>query len=288
MSYQIKSVATLTGLPPATLRAWERRYGLVEPPRSGGGYRLYTDADVALLARVKSLVDTGTSVSEAVGVVKHSRPASLADLPRQTVEGARTGLLEALLALDRSAAVRESHVLSLFPFEQRIDGVLMPVLHEIGDRWARGEASIVQEHFATAFIREKLVGMLESIETRPQGGREAICAGAPGEAHELGLIAVAVHLALRDWRVTYLGMDVPVVELRSMLAVRRPALLCTSLIRLTSERECLEFARALRTIAPPETRVVVGGAGVPRDIAGKAGDGLHLVRDMQELFAVTR
>src|SRR3954471_3267106 len=63
--YTIKRAAELTGISVATLRAWERRYGVVSPQRSDGGYRLYGPEDVRALAIMNSLVNEGWSAREA-------------------------------------------------------------------------------------------------------------------------------------------------------------------------------------------------------------------------------
>jgi DNA-binding transcriptional MerR regulator/methylmalonyl-CoA mutase cobalamin-binding subunit len=285
VSYRIKTVASLTGLSPATLRAWERRYDLLSPQRSEGGYRLYTEQEVALLRHVGSLVENGYSPSEAAAAVKRMALETTVR-PADTIEQIRREILQALLALDHAAAELASEPLASLAAESRLEDVLMPVLREIGERWACGEASVVQEHFASVFIRDKLLGLLNVLGNGPLGGREVVCAGTPGEAHELGLTAIAVHLALRGWRVVYLGIEVPIQDLRATLASRRPALLCTSLIQPVSGFECLQLARTLRSAAPPETQVIVGGAGVPDEVVGRHSDGLYLARTIAELFEI--
>lgn len=289
MAYRIKSVAALTGVPPETLRAWERRYRIVEPRRSSGGYRLYSDQDVATLVRIRSLVEQGLKVSEAVQRVRQGNPTVAAGVTAASaveIDELRKDLLDGLLALDRGAATRAADRLVLLPHGERLEAVLMPILREIGERWSRGEATIVQEHFASAFIRELLIGMITALHGGPTGGREAICAGTPGELHELGLLGIAVHLALRGWRVTYLGADVPPESLRQLLHKHQPALLCTSLLTPRTADAALSYARELRAIAPPETHVVIGGAGIPSEVTGTPEPGLHLLSGVDELFAV--
>lgn len=280
MTYRIKSVSALTGVSAATLRAWERRYDLVVPERTAGGYRLYTDGDVERLRRIKELVDHGYKVSEAIGLVQRGERGARAEPP--SVEPLRDRLHAALLELDRTRAGELGEALSRLPLEAQMEQVLFPILHRIGAMWARGEATIVQEHFASAFAHERLAAMLESLGAGPVGGPEAVCAGVPGEGHELGLLAAAVHLAMRGWRVTYLGPDVPFPELEATLHVRRPALVCASLMRATSEADCMELARGLRAIVPPGTGVLLGGAGVPASLVGIPCAGVQLTRRFPE------
>lgn len=288
MTYRIKSVAVMTGIRAATLRAWERRYGIVSPDRTGGGYRAYTEEDVERLRRIKELTDAGYKVSEAIALAQREGGAGVAEeLPAP--DELRDQLLDAVLALDRARAAALMDGVGRLPFGEQMthfETVVFPVLHEIGSRWARGEASVVQEHFASAFARERLAAVLDGLNAGPARAREAVCFGAPGERHELGLLAAAVHLALRGWRVVYLGPDLPLESLRPTLHARRPALVCTSLLRSMSEERCLAFAAELRQIAPAETGVLVGGPGVPASLVGTPLQGVQLTRNFPERLEV--
>jgi DNA-binding transcriptional MerR regulator len=280
MTYRIKSVAALTGISAATLRAWERRYDLVSPERTAGGYRTYSDDDVERLRRVKTLVDRGFKVSEAIALAQRGDTQASAKLP--DAGELRAGLQRAFLALDHAAAASLLPALGRLSFRERMERVFFPILHDVGERWARGEATVVQEHFASAWVRERLAGMLEATVPGAGGRPEAVCAGLPGERHELGLMAAAVHLALRGWRVTYLGADVPFDALEPTLREHRPALVCTSLMFGIPEAECLEIAARLREIAPPETEVLIGGPGVPASLIGSPEPGVRLTRVFPE------
>src|SRR4051794_5492095 len=72
MSYRIKRVAKITGINPATLRAWERRYNLIAPGRTDSGYRLYSDDDVAMLSRIKQFTSEGLTIGEAIARVRRT------------------------------------------------------------------------------------------------------------------------------------------------------------------------------------------------------------------------
>jgi MerR family transcriptional regulator, light-induced transcriptional regulator len=277
MSYRIKRVAQLTGINPATLRAWERRYGLVAPGRSGSGYRMYSDEDVAMLSRIKALVDDGFAIGEAILRVRRGREALPLDAKGPRVHEIRFRLVEALLSFDRRGAVECYDEVAMLPPERRVSEVLIPSMHDVGDLWERGAAGVCEEHFASAFVREKLLGIIEDLDTGSARGPEALCAGVPGEKHEFGLLATAVHLAVRGWRAVYLGSEVPLDELRRVLHARRPSLFCTSLVNRTGTAEFLDLARVLRAAAPTGTEVVIGGRGVPGPVSIP---GVRVVEDL--------
>lgn len=284
MSYRIKRVAHLTGINPATLRAWERRYGLVAPDRTGSGYRLYTDEDVAMLSRLKALVDEGLTIGEAISRVRRGAEPLPADAGGPSVREARFRLVDALLSYDRRRALEAYEEVMRLPPDRRVEEVLLPALRDVGDLWEASECGIAQEHFATAFVREKLAGIIEDLDTGAARGPEAVCAGPPGEMHECGLMAAAIHLATRGWRVVYLGLNVPLDEVRRVLEQRRPALFCTSVVNRMSVADFRMLARALREAAPPDTEVVVGGPGVPPPFS--SAEGIRVADDLGELLRI--
>lgn len=285
MSYRIKTVASLTGITPTTLRAWERRYDVVEPRRTASGYRVYSEDDIATLVRVKSLVDKGFKVGEAIEIARRGAyDPSPSQVTGEALQGIRSQLLTALLRLDRSTAGRLASQLLATPFDRQIDQVFFPLLGDVGEMWAEGDCSVAQEHFASAFVRERLVGMLEAFADAPPGAPEVICAGAPGELHEFGLLGAAVHLAMRGWRITYLGADLPIDQIGPIAQQRRPALLCTSVVVSRSRADCLALAAALRAAAPRDTAIVLGGRGLPADLPREPDSGIFLVDRLADLF----
>lgn len=265
----------MTGISAATLRVWERRYNLVSPARTEGGYRTYDDQDVERLRRVKELVDTGYKVSEAIALVQRDRDAAAVAEP-PAPEELRSALTDALLALDRARADTLVESLALLSFQEQVEDVLCPMLRRIGVLWECGKATVAQEHFASAFVRERLALMLDALGSGSPDAPEAVLAGVPGEHHELGLMAAAVHLALGGWRITYLGADLPLHALSSALQTRRPALVCSSLLCGISEDECMTLARELRGIAPEGTQVLIGGPGIPDALIGTPLEGVRL------------
>ena len=212
MSYRVKTVCAMVGLPRPTLLAWERRYKILEPPRSKSGHRLYTDADVAVLKSLKNLVDQGYTISEAVRLQRQAR-VPVVSTPGPGAQELHLQLADALSAFDRDAADRLAPQVNRLSFAQAIDLVYMPLLRETGERWRDGKISIAQEHFVSGWCREQLFSIFHGLGSGPSSGMKAVCALAPGEIHELGLLAIAIHLMLRGWRVTWLGADLPIEEL---------------------------------------------------------------------------
>lgn len=256
MSYRVKTVAELTGIPRNTIIAWERRYNLLEPRRSDAGYRIYDEGDVAHLRGLKRLVDSGVAISEAVSRVAASTRSSLpAVVERPDLV---SGLLTVLLRFDAGAVGLFLRRVDQLPFAAAIHEVWRPLLREVGRLWEAGEISVAQEHYAAGVARAALAAMLRSLETSREGAVDVVCACLPGEAHDLPLLAVAVELSLAGWHVTWLGADVPVADLCAFVTARAPDVVCVSAIGDRPPDQVLAACRAVCGSAE-RTIVAVGG-----------------------------
>ncbi len=266
MGYRIKTVSELTGIPRNTLLAWERRYGLVRPERQPNGYREYDEHDVVMLRALKASVDAGQSPSEAISLLR-ARSANQRATPPLTaelelVETTREAITEALVRFDRRTADQRLDRASGLSFGRQVREIIFPVLRDVGDRWTSGAITVAHEHFASAWCRDQLSAMLMQLESGPTDGPVALFASFPGDRHELGLMGVAVLVALSGRRVSYLGADMPLADLCLAAQEQVPTLLCVSVSINPSVEALTSFARHLRRASPPVTRIVIGGGGV--------------------------
>lgn len=223
--YTIKHVSAMTGIKPVTLRAWERRYQVLDPGRADNRYRLYSDRDVAVLRWLDSRLKSGISISMAVMELRQVTddgqwPDAVAGGPllsghRASAAPAQVSqqLYEALLRKDEAEAgrlFRQSQ--DMFDLVTIIQQVLTPSLVKIGEAWYQGKISIAVEHYASAYIRGKLLTMLQAFPTR-RSTAFIMLGGAPGEQHEIGALMLAVLLRSQGYRVEYLGPDLPLEDL---------------------------------------------------------------------------
>lgn len=250
---RIGELSRRTDVAPELLRAWERRYGLLHPTRTDGGYRLYSEADVERVRAMQSHLDAGVSAAEAAGLVL-SGPETRLGTGRAL---ALRGSLEA--ALDRFDGAAAHTVLDEALSELTVDTVLTEIvlayLAELGARWERGEASIAQEHFASSLLRGRLLGLARGWDRG--SGRRAVLACAPGEFHDLPLIAFGLALRERGWRITFLGADTPIGTVVDAAAKVRPQLVVIS----ASVGDRLREANGqLRRLAQT-TRLALAGPG---------------------------
>ena len=159
-------------------------------------------------------LDAGVSAAEAARLAlarpraRGQRPAQSAGLPRLSEE-----LSDALDRLDEPGAQASfDRLLATFTLETVLRDVVLPYLHELGERWERGEVTVAQEHFASNVLRGRLLGLARGWG-RGTGPR-AVLACAPGELHDLSLIIFGLVLAGRGWVITYLGPDTPISTIK--------------------------------------------------------------------------
>ena len=256
---RIGEFARRMGVSPELLRAWEARYGLLQPIRSDGGFRLYTAEDAERVAGMKRGLDEGLSAAEAA-----RRALARARPEEGLLEDAQGRLLAAVRSYDEAAlqAVLDE-ALAGFALETVLRELILPALREVGDEWERGELEVGQEHFASNLVRERLLG-LARLWGRG-GGPLAILACAPGERHDIGLIAFGLLLRSHGWRILFLGADTPLSTLGRAVATTAPRLVVVaSMDSSLLEREAGELRRLGRS-AP----LVLSGAGASEALCGR-------------------
>jgi DNA-binding transcriptional MerR regulator/methanogenic corrinoid protein MtbC1 len=262
---RIGELSRRTGVAPELLRAWERRYGLLRPARSEGGFRLYSEADEHRVERMRQLLREGLAAAEAArrAVEGVSDVTAAAGDGRPELEAGAVQLRTALDGFDESGAQSAlDGLFGTFTVETVLGSVILPYLVDLGERWSTGDATVAQEHFASNLIRGRLLGIGRGWDSGE--GPRAVLACAPGELHDLGLIAFALTLNRRGWRITYLGPDTPVESLVDTASRLEPDLVVVS---ATSKRRLTPLVEPLTALSR-KTRVAVAGSGAAAGVDG--------------------
>ena len=251
---RIGELSRRSGVSPELLRAWERRYGLLQPTRSPGGLRLYSAGDLERVRAMQGYLAEGVSAAEAAALA--ALPATEPAHASPTLTVATRELAAAAQAFDEPHAQAViDNLLGALTVDALLSDVVVPFLHELGERWDRGEISVAEEHFASGLIRGRLLGLAR--EWGRGHGPRALLACAPGEQHDLGLIAFGLALRGRGWRIGYLGADTPVDSVASAARAFEPAFVVVSAVDRErfrdSAHELSELAR--------RHRLCIGGAG---------------------------
>ncbi|GGD30604.1 MerR family transcriptional regulator [Nocardioides daphniae] len=264
--FTIKHAARLVGVSEATLRAWERRYGIGSPVRTEAGYRLYDDAAVQALETMKHLVDEGWPVKTAA---EETLRRLSRDVTAQTSvpDGGSTAYspadLDALVPLAKAYDVPALDELlderfSSASFESVVDDWLLPALGRLGAAWEAGEVSVAGEHLVSHGVTRRLSRAYEAAGDSPVGP-QVVIGLPPGSRHDLGLLCFATAARRVGLAPRYLGTDVPTedwIGAVSPAAVRAVVLSAPLREDLSALEAVVDAVRLTR----PDVLVAVGGA----------------------------
>ena len=271
---RIGELSRRLGVSDHVLRAWESRYGLLQPVRSTGGFRLYSAADEWRIRRMQAHLADGLSAAEAARTVLREDRGASADLLRpagpdlaaSTVDELSAALRQALDAFDELAAQAVlDRLVSDLSLTTVLRDAVLPYLADLGERWQRGTASIAQEHFASNIIRGRLAGL-----ARGWGGGHgprAVLACPPGELHDIALMIFGIVLNRHGWRIDYLGTSTPVEELERAVDATQPDLVVIA----AALPQTLEPLRAKLAALARRAPLALAGAGATPQIASAVG-----------------
>ncbi len=268
--YNIKAISTLVGLLPVTLRAWERRYGLLDPVRGSQGYRMYSERDLHTLRWIKTQIDSGMSISRAVDHLNDLRNKGLDPTTYQRSEITENSIdietvkrqLYSFVTTFNDTAANEvlRRAFSIYSVDQVLSTVVQPTLKEIGVAWRRGDLPIASEHYASQFFMQHLMSMLTTTMP-PTHTQTIVAAGGPGEEHQIGLLMLVVMLRWRGWNIKYLGPNLSFDRLPEALAPLHPQLLLFSATTSERARDLFAIETVLDQFPKPHPLVIFGGQG---------------------------
>lgn len=257
--FTIKEAAEQVGISSATLRAWERRYGVVDPGRSTSGYRLYSADDVAVLAQMARLVNSGRPPRLAATQARAARAAPGWSGATVARDDARIGaLLQGAAELDASAIGNAvDALLALGSFEAVVDTNVMPAMHDLGVAWAEGRVSVAGEHLTANTLMRRLSSLYEEAEETPSG--PTVLIGLPPHGHhELGLLAFAVTARRAGLRTHYVGANLPVPEWKAAASAPGVGAVVVSASLTDDVTPMLDVLAAVEEGAPSVLRCVGG------------------------------
>jgi DNA-binding transcriptional MerR regulator len=264
---RIGELSRRTGVGVDTLRAWERRYGLLRPRRSPGGFRLYGTGEVERVRTMKALIDSGVSAAEAARLAAaDARPLATAREAGEETDdhaGRLGAALERFDEVDANAILDDA--LARFTIDAVISRIVLPLLEAIGERWEDGRISVAQEHFAAGVLRGRMLAVGRNWGAGQ--GPHALLACPPAEQHDLGLIAFGLVLRERGWRITFLGSDTPIETIVDAAAALRPAAVVLAAVTPGPFEDVAEGIRVLARTVP----VLIGGEGADAGLAERLG-----------------
>ncbi len=272
--FRIQVVAEMTGVRAPTLRAWEKRYGIPEPGRSSGAYRLYSPEDVQQIQRFRDLRARGVAPGAAAEIVRHEGPAPtpVGVVARdEGLDRAVDAIVDATRRLDAEALERAARgAMAMTSASGLVADVVTPALHRIGAMWGSGELGVAHEHLAT-HVLEGLLRDLHRIVQPQHAPRTIVLACAADELHGVGPLAAGIHLSTWGYRTVLLGIRTPPDALAAAVERLGPAIVGLSVtVPPTSRRAgaALLDAYAKAVGAAP---LVLGGQGAQAMLQAAGG-----------------
>lgn len=266
----IGQVAKLAGITPYVIRAWEKRFTITDPARSSTNRRLYGESDVTKLCLLADLTNSGFSIGQIAELSHEELEALTAQKARES--GISEFSLEASeddfvgQALAHVVAMDSNQLQSLFhkvnmslTKPHLIKDFLTPLLHQVGERWERGELRVAHEHMCAACVKSFLSNLLMN-HTIPSSARTVIACTPQGQEHEIGALAASLTAKVNGWNVCYLGPDLPAEEIAAS-AVQCKA--SAVLLSISYPMPVLVQFEELRKLLP-NCPLIVGGRVVDR------------------------
>jgi MerR family transcriptional regulator, light-induced transcriptional regulator len=277
--YSIKEAASRSGVSIPTLRAWERRYGVVQPVRTPSGYRLYDDGAIARLRHMRALVASGWRPREAAQRVSDTastseqgddgRQPQVSDAAADTVDSTRLigRFVEAALTYDSAAT--EAILDEIFArgsFEWAMENVAFPALEQVGLAWESGDLSVAGEHAASQAVMRRVALFYEAAARAT--GADIIIGLPPGARHDLGALAFAVAARRLGVGVLFLGADVPV---DSWVTAVRDTAAGHAVIAIPTPADSGAAAEVMRALIDGTSATCLAGGAGARSLPAELG-----------------
>ncbi len=252
--YSIKDLEKISGIKAHTIRIWERRYGLVEPKRTLTNIRYYSDEDLKKLLNISILNQNGFKISKIACLNDQQLRDRVLDLciDARNNNVQIESLMVSMLELDERKFLNVlSGTIIKYGFEDTVENVLFPFLERIGMMWQAGTVNPAQEHFISNLIRQKLIVAIDNeMQNINANGPRIIFFLPEGELHEIGLLFFNLIARKEGLDVVYLGMSVPLADLKLVNHVRPADAFFTSFVSARDKSELESVLQQLRDYFP--------------------------------------
>lgn len=287
----IREVVRLTGINPVTLRAWERRYGLIQPVRTEGGHRLYSQRDVATILEAMRWTERGVAVSKVGGILARGAEDARGEAPaagnaanaewdewqrqvRQAVQQFDEARLEQVYG----------QVFSTYPLAAVFESILLPVWHR--QRLETGFGELSQWLFLDAFLRARVLQRLQI--ARQPGQAPVLLVALPGQCRELELLIAGLLLGSDGGGVRVLSLEQPFDELSLVCQAVQPRALVLFAVAPPSPVQLRHLRKLVLAIDCPLALAGAGADLLGDELKGSAiaslGGGAALMRRRLEQF----
>ena len=259
--YNIKAISNMVGIQPGTLRAWERRYQILNPVRNDSGHRLYTEEDLRKLKWLTEKVSGGFTISQAVSLLE-TESSTVGTFEEEgevdSPQKIRDELLTMLLSFEEGKAQDLiNHAFSLYSVEKVVIDILGSLLVMVGDMWEKGQITSAHEHYTTQVLKTRISMIFYSL---PSNGLlpKAIAVCGPNETHEVGLLVFTLFLRRKGFEVIYLGSSIEDKDVELIVKEVDPTFLFMSCTMMENAEKTLNLTNQMIKKFP-HLKVGLGG-----------------------------
>ena len=247
-AFTIKDLENLSGIKAHTIRMWEQRYTFLKPKRSCTNIRYYNPEELKTILNIALLNKYGFKISH----IDKMDPGEICEkvLSISGEEASQERIVNTMVSqmIDLDNAKFEatlSRYIARHGLEQAMREIIFPFLDKIGILWQTGHIMPAQEHFVTNIIRQKTIVAIDSLGC---GGDRSTCLLylPEGEYHELGLLFLSYLLKRRGNTIIYLGANVPLCDVASIVETMKPDM---AFLHLTSVSPNFNFEKVMNTIS---------------------------------------
>lgn len=275
--YPIKVVSQMTGLSVHVIRAWEKRYNVVEPDRSDTNRRLYSEEEIEKLKLLNDAVHKGHNIGSIASftisdlknlLMKENFVENLSKeslVSSQSKKSVDEIIQESIVAIKEYDAQKLESILlnasSKLTQPVLLEELVVPLVYEVGELWHSGEIRVANEHLASSVVRSFLFNLLESYSVG-ESAPILVSATPRGQEHELGALIAGVVAASSGWKVIYLGSGLPAEEIGAVVSHLGAKVVTLSIIYPSDDPHLKKELIKLHQILPSEVSVVAGGRAV--------------------------
>ncbi|MCW8813736.1 MAG: MerR family transcriptional regulator [Chlorobium sp.] len=272
--YPIKVVSQMTGLSVHVIRAWEKRYNVVEPDRSDTNRRMYSEEDIEKLKLLNNAVHLGHNI----GGIANLSVRELKDILKKEEPGS-SSIDKIMVTADTDKCVQEilaDSIISIRSYDAKklesillnasakltqpvlIEELIVPLVYKVGELWHDGEIRVANEHLASSVIRSFLFNLLES-HSISDSSPVMVSATPRGQEHELGALIAGVVAASSGWKVIYLGASLPAEEISSVVSYLNARVVALSIIYPNDDPHLKQELKKLHQLLPAGVSMIAGG-----------------------------
>lgn len=296
-TYSIQQVSELTGLSKQVIRKWEERYGVIQPERLENGYRVYTTQEIMILKRIQALTENGTSVKQAITMLNKERetpevPPMFITSQEETHPQNQYAQQVVTKLLDEGYQGRDSNMLHILQQAHHtlgvkllIDKVIIPFLHEIGNKWFIGEWEEFKEALSSQVVRDFLANLRRTLYV-PADAPIILGSCLPNERHEIPLQILMLQSMLLGYRAIMLGPSPAPHAIQDTIEQTNPKIVLLSGITNSGFEDGLKAIHELDEFAGkhPYIQFYIGGHGALKALTHSSLKHIKLTNNPNDVF----